>query len=240
MEIESHVIDLLPGYVLDLLSTEETVQVAEHLSDCQTCQVELSRLQQVTDELPLALAETTPPAHLKGRLMSTIRSRQAGQLMIGKLTLWQRFTATVRRRAPAWALALIAVLVIGNMLQWSSINRFSSQAQPSMQVIALANTVDSPRAVGTLIIDQHGHYGTLVVDQLAELDPEHQYQVWLIQDGKRTSGGLFSVNYAGYASLELLVPQPLGQYDAVGITIEPLGGSPGPTGAKVLGGDIPH
>ncbi len=240
MEIDNHVIDLLPAYALDLLSTEETVQVAEHLSGCQTCQVELTRLQHVTDELPLALAQTTPPAHLKGKLMSTIRSRPARQLVIGKLTFWQRFTATVRRSAPAWALALIAVLIIGNLLQWSRINRFSSQAQPSMQVIALANTVDSPRAVGTLIIDQHGHYGTLVVDQLAELDPEHQYQVWLIQDGERTSGGLFSVNYAGYASLELLAPQPLGQYDAVGITIEPLGGSLGPTGAKVLGGDIPH
>jgi anti-sigma-K factor RskA len=107
-----------------------------------------------------------------------------------------------------------------------------------MRVIALANTKDSPQAVGTLVTDQKGIYGTLVVDNLARLDSSHQYQVWLTQAGKRISGGVFSVNPDGYASLEILAPLPLIQYDEIGITIEPNGGSPGPTGAKVLGGAI--
>jgi anti-sigma-K factor RskA len=60
----------------------------------------------------------------------------------------------------------------------------------------------------------------------------------LIRDGQRTNGGVFSVNPDGYASLELYSPLPLIQYQAIGITIEPWGGSPGPTGPKVLGGDL--
>jgi hypothetical protein len=40
-----------------------------------------------------------------------------------------------------------------------------------------------------------------VVDHLGALSPEQQYQLWLIQDGKRTSGGVFSVSSEGYASL---------------------------------------
>ena len=72
-----------------------------------------------------------------------------------------------------------------------------------MQVVALANTQNSPGAQGTLIINQPGDYGTLVVDKLAELDSSHQYQVWLLKDGQRVSGGLFSVNQEGYASLEI-------------------------------------
>ena len=109
-----------------------------------------------------------------------------------------------------------------------------------MRVIALANTQNSAGALGTLVIDQQGDYGTLVVDKLAGLNSSQQYQIWLLKDGQRTSGGLFSVNPDGYASLEIMAPLPLAQYDSVGITIEPVGGSPAPTGAKVLGGAIPH
>jgi len=92
--------------------------------------------------------------------------------------------------------------------------------------------------VGTLIMNQDGEYGTLVVDKLSALDDNQKYQVWLIRDGQRTSGGLFSVNTQGYASLEIVVPRPLLDYQAIGITIEPAVGSPGPTGTKVMGGDL--
>jgi len=85
---------------------------------------------------------------------------------------------------------------------------------------------------------QNGDYGSLVVDHLATLDNGQQYQVWLSRDGERISAGLFSVNYEGYASLELKAPLPLILYDTIGITIEPTGGSPSPTGVKVLGGEI--
>ena len=109
-----------------------------------------------------------------------------------------------------------------------------------MHVLALAATSDTPQALGTLVIGQNGDYGSLVVDHLPTLDNDHQYQVWLSRNGERISAGLFSVNYEGYASLELQAPLPLILYDTIGITIEPSGGSPGPTGIKVLGGDIPH
>ena len=107
-----------------------------------------------------------------------------------------------------------------------------------MRVVALAGTKDSTQAIGTLVMNPSGEYGSLVVDHLAALDAGHQYQVWLIKDGQRTSGGVFSVNPDGYASLELYAPLPLIEYQSIGITIEPAGGSPGPTGAKVLGGDL--
>jgi len=102
----------------------------------------------------------------------------------------------------------------------------------------LANTNNAPQALGTLVVGQSGDYGSLVVDHLQTLDNAHQYQVWLNRDGERISAGTFSVNHEGYASLELKAPIPLILYDTIGITVEPTGGSPGPTGIKVLGGDI--
>ena len=107
-----------------------------------------------------------------------------------------------------------------------------------MRVVNLDGTEFSPGATGMIVMSRNGEYGTLVVDHLPALSPEEQFQLWLIQDGKRTSGGVFSVSPEGYASLVISSPHPLDNYGSFGITIEPAGGSPGPTGEKVLGGNL--
>ena len=60
----------------------------------------------------------------------------------------------------------------------------------------------------------------------------------LVKDGKRSSGGVFSVQDNGYGVLKIDSPLPLIEYQTFGVTIEPFGGSPGPTGKKVLGGSL--
>jgi len=241
MEVENHVIDWLPAYVLDALTDDEMDQVAEHLADCQTCQAELARIQQVADELPLAVAQTTPPPDVKVKLMKAIHTRQVNRSASSQpISLGQRLANLLRTRLPALGLAFVVVMVLGNLLLWRQININNQQTSTPMRAYALANTQNSPGSVGTLIMDPNGKYGTLVVDNLATLDPGKQYQVWLIKGAERTSGGVFSVNPDGYGSLEILAPQPLVQYESIGITIEPAGGSPSPTGAKVLGGELLH
>jgi len=236
----NHVTELLAEFVLGLLAEDETNTVAEHLTVCESCRVEYMGLKEVADDLPLALSQATPPPEVKNRLMAAIHARQPKTLPAAQPSLWQRLVTLMRQRAPAFALAIIVILALGNLMQWNQTAQPDIQPSPSMHVVTLASTENTPNAMGTLIMDQAGHYGTLVVDRLAELDPGLQYQVWLILDGNRTSAGLFSVNYDGYASLELTAPQPLINYDSIGITIEPAGGSPAPTGARVLGGDIPN
>jgi anti-sigma-K factor RskA len=93
-----------------------------------------------------------------------------------------------------------------------------------------------PQAQGYLMVFDNENYGTLVVEDAPLLDAEHQYQLWLIRDGKRTSGGVFSVDQAGYGTLQVSANMPLESFPTFGVTIEPTGGSPGPTGKKVLGG----
>jgi len=241
MVVDNHVIDWLPAYVLDALTDDETNQVAEHLAECQTCQAELACLQQVADELPLALAQTTPAPDVKVKLMGAILTRQVNPSITSQpISFGQRLAGLLRMRLPALGLAVVAVLVLGNLLLWRQLTLNNQQTSTTMRVYALANTQNSPGAVGTLIMDPNGKYGTLVVDNLATLDSTKQYQVWLFKGTTRTSGGVFSVNPDGYGSLEILAPQPLVQYDSIGITIEPAGGSPSPIGAKVLGAELPH
>ena len=120
--------------------------------------------------------------------------------------------------------ALVVVLAVTNILLWRQLNLAGQANSNSMQVIGLANTQYSPGAMGELVMDQSGTYGTLVVANLANLAPERQYQIWLIKGNAHISAGVFSVNPEGYASHEVIAPDPLVYYDAIGISIEPAGG----------------
>ena len=233
-----HVAEWLPAYVLNSLTQDEMSTVAEHLAVCPDCRAELRAYQQTADELPLALVLSAPRPALKARLMKEIHSRKVKATAPARPTVWQQMAAFFRRSAPAWAAALILVLALGNLLFWRRLNQITARQATSMRVIELVNTADAPQSAGVMVMSPSGRYGSLVVSRLARLEAEQQYQVWLIKDGERTSGGVFSVGPGGYAVLELHAPIPLTEYQAIGITIEPAGGSPGPTGEKVLGGDF--
>lgn len=236
---EGHVYELLPGYALGCLDASEARQVSEHLRRCEHCRAELQRYAWVVDELPLALEMSEPPADLKTRILT--RAGRPAQASQPKPSGWDRFRQAVLRSAPAWglaSLALVLVLAVSNLVLWQRLGQSESAGLQAMRAVALAGTDITPQASGRVVISRDGEYGVLVVDGLPRLDEARQYQLWLIQDGQRTSGGVFSVNRAGYGWLYIKSPDPLASYQAVGITIEPAGGSPGPTGDKVLGGDL--
>lgn len=241
MSAPTHVNDLLPAYTLDCLDEEEFVQVSEHLAACAECRVELQSYQSVADQLALAVPTAEPPARLKRRLMERVqparRAAPAPELRPG----WKHWAALMPRITPVWGLVglvLIVALAASNVWLWQQLNRAQGMGQPGMQTITLMGTQAAPQATGMLIVSADGEHGTLVVDGLPYLDPERQYQLWLIQDGQRTSGGVFSVDPEGYGSLWISSPQPLSSYSGFGVTVEPAGGSPGPTGEKVLGSSL--
>jgi anti-sigma-K factor RskA len=144
----------------------------------------------------------------------------------------------MRRTTPVWGLAsllLIAALAISNVWLWQQLQRAPASAPGILPTIRLTGTQAAPDATGLLVLSQDGQHGTVVVDRLPVLSDDWEYQLWLIKDGQRTSGGVFSVNQDGYGWLWIKSPQPLSSYSGFGITIEPFGGSPAPTGDKVLG-----
>jgi anti-sigma-K factor RskA len=236
------VIELLPAYALGSLDEEEAIQVAEHLDTCPGCRAELLSYQAVADRLAMAAPDAIPPARLKQQILGQLQTPRLESSSEPHESLWQRIVDLFQRTAPAWglaSLALVVLLVLSNLWWWQRADRKGPMVTPGgMQVVAMVGTDAAPAAVGTLVISGNGEYGTLAVDGLAALDPDHQYQLWLIRDGQRTSGGVFSVNPEGYGALWISSPEPLSSYPAFGITIEPEGGSPGPTGDKVLGGSL--
>lgn len=104
--------------------------------------------------------------------------------------------------------------------------------------IVLQGTEAAPLAKGRLIRDPDGKGAVLVVQGMPAPPPGQVYQLWFIRpDGRRDSGGLFTVD-DGRGVLYAHLPANVDEYVAVGVTDEPAGGSPGPTGTKVLGGEL--
>ncbi|HFD39493.1 MAG TPA: hypothetical protein ENJ31_06555 [Anaerolineae bacterium] len=241
MSNDSHVTDLLAAYALGSLDAEEAAQVAGHLSDCPLCRAELAAFEAVADHLALAAPEATPPPALKRRILGQIQTPRREPVGQPRRTWWQRLADRFPGVSPAWgavSLVLAALLILSNVWWWQRTSRRPTEGPGKMQIVALVGTEAAPEAEGTLVISEDGEYGALVVDGLPPLDAAHQYQLWLIHDEQRTSGGVFSVNPEGYGTLWISSPDPLSSYSAFGITVEPAGGSPGPTGDKVLGGSL--
>ena len=239
--MDAHIVELLPAYTLDCLDEEDMLLVTEHLAVCPTCRAELASYQGVAGQLAMAVPCNKPPADLKRRLMAHVRPARPQAISQPRPAWWQQLAHSLRAlQHPAWgvaSLALILALAVSNVLLWQQVNRPGGMSTgQGMRSLALAGTAAAPAASGIVVISTDGEYGTLVVDGLPALDKTRQYQLWLIRDGKRTSGAVFSVGQGGYGSVPILAPEPLIRYSSFGVTIEPSGGSPGPTGDKVLGG----
>lgn len=230
---DEHVNNLIPGYALDCLDKAEFEQADAHLATCPVCRAELTAYQAVADQLGMAAPDVTCSDDLEARLMARVQS-QPSVRSLPRPSWWERLRDLFRQTAPKWGLVAVALVVV--LLMSNVILLRQMRSRSAMPTIVLRGTAAHPDAVGMIVVGVHGDEGALVVDSLPPLDALHQYQLWLIKDGERSSGGVFSVDEGGYAVLWLESEEPLADYEAFGVTVEPAGGSPGPTGDKVLGG----
>jgi anti-sigma-K factor RskA len=242
MPVEPHVNELLEACALNCLDEAEKEEVARHLTECGQCQSELRAYQEVAALLSLGASPADPPPDLKARLMAQVQDQSHPNLRTASSTGWtDRFLHWTRRSAPTWgviSLVLVLLLGISNLLLWGQVRQMQSAQPLHMKLVRMVGTAAAPAADGVIVISGDGERGTLVVDNMPPLQQGQQYQLWLIDDGQRTDGGVFSVDPQGYGSLWVKAPKPLMSYPSFGVTIEPQGGSPGPTGQKVLGGGL--
>jgi anti-sigma-K factor RskA len=111
-------------------------------------------------------------------------------------------------------------------------------AYPSTKTLNVSADVQG--LAGSMLVDKDKSTAVLVLWDLPQLEEGKTYQAWLIDaEGNRTSGGLFApVDEPGYTTATIQSPVPIGEFKGLGVTIEPSGGSAGPTGPRVLAVDL--
>jgi anti-sigma-K factor RskA len=238
---DTHVMDLLPAYAIGSLDADEFHRVEEHLSSCWICRNELGAFQRVADELSFAVPVAAPSADLRDRLMQRVQStRPKGQERVSPPLAARSFW---ERLLPAWGLAslfLILALAASTLVLWQRLDQLEVYTSAGgMRAVPLNPPDAASNATGFVLISADGDSGALIVDGLPSLGETQQYQLWLIRDGQRTSGAVFSTDEHHYGGTRIRAPRSLLEYSAVGVTIEPTGGSSQPTGTQVLGGPLP-
>jgi len=241
MSADNHFLEFLPAYALGSLDPAEHIAVSEHVQNCPVCAAELISYQTVAAELALAAPDAVPSAELKHRLLARVQ-KQPSLLSPApsRPPWWQRWPQFSQRAVMAWGIAsflLILVLIASNLLLWQRLTRLETTARSGgMRAIPLTGL--TPGAAGFVLIGADGQNGAFVVDALPTLEPDRQYQLWLLQNGYRTSGAVFSVDEYGYGGGRIRAPKNLFEYSGCDISVEPAGGSSQPTGEKVLAGTL--
>jgi anti-sigma-K factor RskA/cell division protein FtsB len=124
---------------------------------------------------------------------------------------------------------LLQDALINQQAQWATI-------LAAGEAVALAGTEDAPGSQAVIYVD--GADLLVFAAGLAELAEGETYQLWLIPpEGDPISAGVFDPAPDGTVAFQSEAPWPWDSYAEVGVSVEPAGGSPTPTGPIVLLGD---
>lgn len=262
------IVEVLPAYALEALGAAEARAVREHVRVCPACRRELAAYQATAEGLVLAAPPAVPSRGLRSRVLGVALADAPDRAREPARASWvERLRTSLRelvwpsltQLSPALAaLALVLAVVAtwqvislqSTLAEQRAANRFLAEQVaardrlvadllgPGLATRELRGTDAAPDARATLFLNPDRPTALLSLTNLPSLPEDRAYQVWLIRDGRRTSGGLVVPDREGSGRLAIHAVEPLSAYQSVGITVEPRAGSPGPTGPRVLGGPI--
>lgn len=228
--------DLAAAYALDALDDDERCRFEAHLPNCEKCSREIDEFQRsvaVLGELDMI----TPPSELKDQVMARLGSTEQVSPAVSIKVVEQ----ADRRRRPPWrvlTMAAATVAIIVGAALWSS-----GSTKPDDAVAAVLTAPDAIRT------DLEGEGGVVRVvwspgrDQAVVLgsgldDPGsgRAYALWFLLDNGPRLAGLFVPTSSG--DVEHLVE--VDDLDGIGwgVSIEPEGGSEGPTSEIIFSGTL--
>ncbi|WP_410568309.1 anti-sigma factor domain-containing protein [Amycolatopsis sp. cmx-4-61] len=210
---------LTGAYALDAVSRAERAEFERHLGECTACRQEVAELQATGARLGVAAAVNPPPELKLVVLADVARTRQLPPKVPVALDGKARAKTWQLRTALFGAAAAAVVAVVFGV----------TRAPAPVDSVLSAPDASAIQGVGeghaTLVVSRSRHQAVLLASELPALDAGHVYQVWLIGTGGARSAGLMTPA----ASQRMLVADLPADVDRIGITVEPAGGSAGPT-----------
>ena len=229
----------IPAYAIGALDSDEVAVLEAHLKTCDICQAELSAYRTVFDNMLLAAHPQQPSAALRKRLQ--------GRISNAHKTARPKWAWSFNQVSIGFAMIILLALSTFSIVQMQRLYRQQAQLTRQVQTsqIALAALsypetrslpISGENISGTLLLEKEQNVAVLIVWNMPKLLTSQTYQIWLIDpQGKRTSGGIFnSQPDLPYTSVSVISSGSLTNFTGIGVTIEPAGGSPQPTGQRIF------
>ena len=191
MDAETH--ELIAGYALDALDADDRARAKELLASSEEAREELRSLTEVAAAMATAVAGPAPAPGLRDRILEAARVGAAERrLARGSTAVAPRSRARDRRRGRR-----VAALAFG--LWGASVSSDLDEARAALaRERAAAAVLARPAAEasltgasGRLVVDGDGR-AVLVVSDVPPVPAGKTYQVWVIDDGRPVSAGLFA------------------------------------------------
>ncbi|MEU3469261.1 anti-sigma factor [Streptomyces sp. NPDC006687] len=233
---------LVAAYALGALEDEEREDFAAHLQTCEACRQEAAEFEATAARLAAAVSQP-PAAASKAQVMAAIDGVRQLPPRIPAPTAHPASGGMLRRRAVPLALAAcVAAAALGGLAAWQRQNgqdlkQQTRQVQRQLDAVSAvlaapdARTVHgraSNGAVTTVVTSGRQNKAVFSAAGLPAPAEGRTYQLWLDHGGTMRPAGL--IDHDGTV---VLTGSPA-DAAAVGLTLEPAGGSPRPTTDPLL------
>jgi anti-sigma-K factor RskA len=255
--------ELFTFYALGAVTEAERREVEEYVASDPEARLRLDELIRTASALPYASEPVDPSAEVKRALMYRVNAdaqKRFGSPSQTEASGWSRFVNFLLGRSGQWlpqavaVLSLFIAIAVGtwgvtlrneltNLRAQTALLQQQLQEQqlvmshitsPHAQTFIISGTEHQPQAHGQMIADSQTGSAVLVVSGLQQLEAGNTYEFWLIKGETPVAAGLFEVNDDGSGILQVSQNVTPGSYDAIGVSIEPDGGSLQPTGNIVM------
>ena len=248
----SRIEELLAGYTLGDLSSEEAEELQQILLEYPELEAEIQSLQEVLATLSYALPEIQPSPRLRQNILASLdRTSIAPVENISRFRNWPRITQISSPWLKlAGGIAALATVVIGFdnyqlRQQLVSIQgRVDRQKdviamlqQPNTRLVSLKGMDDMVTASGSIVVTPGEPQAVLILKNLSPLPDGQFYQLWNIIDDQKIPWQQVQVNQQGVALIKLVLPKSYA-LTKLAITIELSPDPPAPTGPMVMVSDL--
>lgn len=236
---------LTGAYAVNALPDDERRMFERHLAACDACRREVAELRATAAHLGNASAEPAP-AELRQRVLAiadTVRQDPPPSASAHPPAEVAR-PAVTRSPWVTWlggaaaAVLIVAAVFLGGLT--ASLDHRIDELQTANQ--RLVDVLSAPDAstvamqgagevVGRVVVVPSRGQAVFVAAGLPEVPQDQVYELWLISDETATPAGLFRPEDG---RTHQVVTADLTRVTAIGVTVEPTGGSPQPTSDPVL------
>ncbi|MFI5984590.1 anti-sigma factor domain-containing protein [Streptomyces sp. NPDC051555] len=241
---------LTGAYALDALGPDERHAFTRHLDHCTSCAQEVREFAATAARLASAAA-VTPPPELKARVLDRIDTVRQLPPRVPAPGRYAELATRIRRRGGVFVIAasVAAAVTFGALAldqheragradrvrqsAQQDADRAGARSEALAAVLAApdARTATGRTATGarvTVVTSAARDQAVVLAPQLPATPAGTTYQLWFSEHGSMRPAGLLGGGHA------LLLDGAVRDATAIGLTVEPAGGSASPTTAPVL------